>query len=69
MHCKSCDQILSDIEMAYTERLLTHDAPNFIDLCEDCYLVSERAAHNYDIDASDFDVEFNDGHQPPWWTR
>ena len=69
MHCKSCDQILSDIEMAYTESILTHDSPNFIDLCGDCHSASERAAYGYHVDASDFDIEFNDGQEVVAWLQ
>ena len=63
MRCKSCNTILNDNEMARKEA----ETSDFVDLCGSCYSVSERATHNYSIDASDFDVEFNDG-QPvsPW---
>jgi hypothetical protein len=63
MRCKSCNTILNDGELSRKEA----DTGDFIDLCGRCYSVSERAAHNYDIDASDFDVEFNNGEQiSPW---
>jgi len=63
MRCKSCNTMLSDSEMSHVEA----DTTDFIDLCGDCYSVSDRATHNFDIDASDFDVEFNDGQAvSPW---
>jgi len=65
MRCLSCNTILDDHELSRTEA----DTGNFIDLCGSCFSVSERAAHNYDIDASDFDCEFNDGLRPPWWMQ
>lgn len=63
MRCKSCNTVLNDSELSRTEE----DTADFIDLCGSCFSVSDRATHNYDIDASDFDVEFNNGEQlSPW---
>ena len=61
--CKACDTILNQGEMSRKDA----ETGEFIDLCGSCYSVSDRATHRYDIDASDFDVEFNDGQEvSPW---
>jgi hypothetical protein len=63
--CIACNQNLNDHEQSLKEA----DTATFIDLCGQCYSVSERATNNYDIDASDFDVEFNDGIPQPQWLQ
>lgn len=65
MLCKACNTQLNDTELSQTEV----DTGDFVDLCSPCYAVSERTSNNYDIDASDFDVEFNDGLPQPTWLR
>lgn len=63
--CKACDTILNQGELSRIDR----GTGNFIDLCSPCFSVSDRASHQYDIDASDFDVEFNDGQKVSSWLQ
>lgn len=63
--CKACDTILNDGELARTEP----ETGEFLDLCGACLSVSDRASHQYDIDAPDFDVEFNYGLEVSPWVQ
>ena len=54
--CKACDTILNESELSRTEP----DTGEFIDLCGACHAVSDRAGNQYDIDAPDFDVVYDD---------
>ena len=54
--CKACDTILKAGELSRKEP----ETGEFIDLCGSCFSASDQASHQYDIDASDFDVVYDD---------
>lgn len=44
MRCKACDKMLNDFETSRKDKITGF----YLDLCSDCFIVSSKAASDYD---------------------